>query len=336
MDQPIPEGSVRNSHRDSNPIKRKFASKRVGDAARELVNGCSQYGPIIRQRLDLERMKLPLQKGIFYVIENDGLAEPGFLVFLPEQAPVFLQTKTKAAPPCTLRMRVSPTLGEGGGTVIVATLDLIQHSLRLEDVWMWKGEAIYDTNNFSRRREKLKEFVEHCWIPDARLLGGIMTTVLNPKSVEKAFTTISPSVHTYELIPEMAGKRRMWLEAAPVPLTKAVAIPVPKAATPEPKAATPVPKAATPVPLTKAVATPVTKAVATPEPTGLKRVLAKSVDKMPDIYDIYSETNEHMGKASVQQFALSQRLRSETTAEGTWVFVEWREEFNGYEIKKIC
>lgn len=319
MDQPIPEGSVRNSHRDSNPIKRKFASKRIGDAARELVNGCSQYGPIIRQRLDLERMKLPLQKSIFYVIENDGLAEPGFLVFLPEQAPVFLQTKTKAAPPCTLRMRVSPTLGEGGGTVIVATLDLIQHSLRLEDVWMWKGEAIYDTNTFSKRREKLKEFVEHCWIPDARLLGGIMTTVLNPKSVEKAFTTISPSVHTYELIPEMSGKRRMWLESSPV--TKAV--------TPEP-----ITKAATPEPITKA-ATPQPKA-ATPEPKAATRVLAKSVDKMPDIYDIYSETKEHIGKASVQQFALSQRLRSETTAEGTWVFVEWREEFNGYEIKKIC
>ena len=138
MDQPIPEGSIRNSHRDSNPIKRKFAPKRVGDAARELVNSCSQYGPIIRQRLDVERMKLPLQKGIFYAIENDGNAEPGFLVFLPGQAPVFLQTKTKAAPPCTLRMRVSPTLGEGGGTVLIATLDLIQHSLRIEDVWMWK------------------------------------------------------------------------------------------------------------------------------------------------------------------------------------------------------
>ena len=65
------------------------------------------------------------------------------------------------------------------------------------------------------------------------------------------------------------------------------------------------------------------------------RVFAKPVDKMPDIYDIYSETGEHKGKASVQQFALSQRLRSECKPEGIWVTVEWREEFNGFEIKNI-
>jgi len=321
MDQPVPEGSIRNTHRESNPIKRKFAPKRIGDAARELVNSCSQYGPIIRQRLDVERMKTPLQRGIFYAIENEGNAEPGFLVFLPGQAPVFLQTRTKAAPPCTLRMRVSPTLGEGGGSVLIATLDLIQHSLRIEDVWMWKGAPIYDSQNYSKRRTHLKEFVERCWIPDARLLGGIITTVLNPKSVEAAFTNISPAVHTFELIPEMAGKRRMWIEAvAPVaPTIKPVLF--------KPSMVAPIGHS-TVVPVV-----PVTVPV-----IGLQRALAKSVDKMPDIYDIYSEsiTSEHLGKASVQQFALSQRLRSECTANGVWVMVEWREEFNGYEIKKIC
>jgi len=317
MDQPIPEGSIRNSHRDSNPIKRKFAPKRVGDAARELVNSCSQYGPIIRQRLDVERMKLPLQKGIFYAIENDGNAEPGFLVFLPGQAPVFLQTKTKAAPPCTLRMRVSPTLGEGGGTVLIATLDLIQHSLRIEDVWMWKGVPIYDSQPYSKRRTHLKEFVERCWIPDARLLGGIITTVLNPKSLAAAFENISPAVHTLELIPEIAGKRRMWIETTPTATTGKATFFSPKVS----------PFSLPSVPIVNNYMKP---------SSAPQRVLAKSVDKLPDIYDIHSSSGEHLGKASVQQFALSQRLRSEAMAEGTWVMVEWREEFNGYEIKKIC
>ena len=81
-------------------------------------------------------------------------------------------------------------------------------------------------------------------------------------------------------------------------------------------------------------------AVTVPEPikktpTGLQRVLAKPVDKMPDIYDIYSPNGELIGKASVQQFALSQRLRSEVSQDGIWVMVEWREEFKGYEIKKV-
>jgi len=308
MDQPIPEGSIRNSHRDTNPIRKKFAPKRQGDAALQLVNNCSQFGPIIRQRLDPERMKPVLQKGIFYVIENDGRAEPGFLVFLPKQAPVFLQSRTKAGPPCTLRMRVSPTVSEGGGSILIATLDVIQHSLRIEDVWMWKGERIFDKQPYSKRRETLKEFVERCWIPDARLLGGITTTVLNPKTIEQAFGSIPPPVHTMELIPEMAGKRRMWfpLESV-VPATALAVVPVPRVL-----------------------------AVAVPKQNGLQRVLAKPVDKMPDIYDIYSTNDEPIGRASVQQFALSQHLRSECPADGIWVFVEWREEFKGYEIKKVC
>jgi len=310
MDQPVPEGSVRNSHRDSNPIRRKFAPKRIGDAARELVNGCSQYGPIIRQRLDPERMKIPLQKGIFYVIENEGNAEPGFLVFLPGQAPVFLQTKTKAAPPCTLRMRVSPSMGEGGGSVLIATLDLIQHSLRIEDVWMWKGVAIYDSESYSQRREKLKDFVERYWVPDTRLLGGITATILNPKSISKAFTNISPSVHTFELIPEMAGKRRMWIPPAEKSTPATFKSP-------------------------EKIAPIVPSVITASSSNGPQRVLAKPVDKMPDIYDIFSSSGESLGKASVQQFSLSQRLRSEIVAEGIWVIVDWREEFRGYEIKKI-
>jgi len=303
------EGSIRNSHRDTNPIKRKFAPKKQGDAARQLVDSCSQYGPIIRQHLDPERMKLPLQKGVFYAIENDGNAEPGFLVFLAGQAPIFLQTRTKSAPPCTLRMRVSPTVSQGGGSILIATLDLIQHSLRLEDVWMWKGEAIYDSQTYSSRRTRLKEFVEHCWIPDARLLGGITTTILNPKSLESAINDPSPSVHTLELIPEMAGKRRMWIETAPKQAP--VKVMGPRVA-----------DAVVEIPAKK--------------PQVEQRVLAKSLDKMPDIYDIYSESGELLGKASVQQFFISQLMRSKCGENGAWVIVEWREDFNGYEIKKVC
>jgi hypothetical protein len=179
---------------------------------------------------------------------------------------------------------------------------------------MWKGERIFDKQPYSKRRKTLKEFVERCWIPDARLLGGITTTDLNPKTIEQAFGLIPPPVHTMELIPEMAGKRRMWfslepLAAAVVPATPLAAVPAPRV-------------------FAETMA-------AVPKQAGLQRVLAKSIDKMPDIYDIYSANDELIGRASVQQFALSQNLRSECPADGIWVFVEWREEFRGYEIKKI-
>ena len=300
MEEPV--GSIRNSHRDTNPIKRKFAPKRVAEQARALVDGCSVSGPIIRQRLDIERMKQPLQKGLFYVIENDGMAEPGFLVFLPGQAPIFLQTKMKAPPPCTLRMRVSPTLGEGGGSILIATLDTIQHTLRIEDVWMWKGANVFDTMVYSKRRAYLKEFVEKCWVPDARLMGGIQTTILNPKSVQESLNTPANSVNTFEFIPEMAGKRRMWIGDTTVvrPATYGASKPT------EPK--------------------PIT------EEKIYTKALAKAIDKMPDIYELYDEEGRFIGQGSVQKFSLSQELRSKTVATGIPVNVQWRSEFNGYEI----
>jgi hypothetical protein len=301
MEEPV--GSIRNSHRDTNPIKRKFAPKHVAEKARMLVDGCSVSGPIIRQRLDMERMKQPLQKGLFYVIENDGMAEPGFLVFLPGQAPIFLQTKMKAPPPCTLRMRVSPTLGEGGGSILIATLDTIQHTLRIEDVWMWKGLSVFDTMGYSKRRAYLKEFVEKCWVPDARLMGGIQTTILNPKSVQESLNTPENSVNTFEFIPEIAGKRRMWIGDTTV---------------------------VRPVAASKPTERPVAS-----KPAGEKiytKALAKAIDKMPDIYELYDEEGRFIGQGSVQKFSLSQELRSNSTTTGVLVTVQWRSEFNGYEI----
>jgi hypothetical protein len=303
MEEPV--GSIRNSHRDTNPIKRKFASKRVSEAARALVDGCSASGPIIRQRLDVERMKQPLQKGTFYVIENDGMAEPGFLVFLPGQAPVFLQTKLKAPPPCTLRMRVSPTLGDGGGTILIATLDTIQHSLRIEDVWMWKGAAVFDTTTYSKRREYLKVFVETCWVPDARLMGGIQTMILNPKSVQESFNTPANSISSFEFIPEMAGKRRMWIGDSPI-----------------------IRSTTAPVVSSKPIEKPVVE-------NNFTKAIAKAIDKMPDIYELYDEAERFIGQGSVQKFSLSQDIRCKDTKAGVPVKIQWRKEFNGYEITAL-
>jgi len=306
-------------------------------------------------------MKQPLQKGLFYVIENDGMAEPGFLVFLNGAAPVFLHTKTKAAPPCTLRMRVSPTLGEGGGSILIATLDAIQHTLRIEDVWMWKGQAIYDTQGYSKRREYLKEFVERCWVPDARLLGGIQTTILNPRSVQDFLETPATSVSTIELIPEMAGKRRMWQGGGTPPFPPSQTTSkdggsdrptIPQPATTKKRfdlaESPPIDKKIT---LAGAQAVAGAQVVPACPPTikfsplegaggtgcppldkNFTRAIAKAVDKMPDIYDLCDEDGRIVGQGSVQQFSLSQTLRSKHTTEGVLVAVRWRDEFGGYEI----
>lgn len=296
-----PAGSIRNSHRDINPVRKKHAPKRVAEQARALVDGCSASGPIIRQHLDIERMKQPLQKGVFYVIENDAKAEPGFLVFLPGQAPIFLQTRIRADPPCTLRMRVSTALGDGGGSILVASLDRVHHTLRLEDVWMWCGNRVYDSTPYSKRREYLKEFVERHWIPDTRLMGGISTFILNPRSLQEFLEKPQSPVTTVEFIPEMPGKRRMWIspeeQSAPIPQTQTPTLPLPQ----------------------------------TPPQTHTKAV-AKVIDKMPDIYDLYDDAGSSIGRGSVQKFALSQLLRTRDIKSGVAVRIRWVEDFKGYEI----
>jgi hypothetical protein len=62
------------------------------------------------------------------------------------------------------------------------------------------------------------------------------------------------------------------------------------------------------------------------------RAIAKAIDKMPDIYELYDMDGRFVGQGSVQKFSLSQELRSNTDPNGIPVNILWRNEFNGYEI----
>jgi hypothetical protein len=263
---------------------------------------------------------MPLKKGGFFVLENEGKADPGFLVFLPDQPAVFLQPRGRYQTASTLRLRVSAAATEG--TVLVATLDDVLHSLRLEDVWMWRGACVTD-QPYSLRRNRLKEFVESHWIPDARLLGGIFTSVAQPVSLEKfADKQDWSQCHSVEFIPEQAGRRRMvhFLE-------EQQAAAVGHAAEKKERSVQALPmKPMKPVEVQPSE--PPTRRVTTGQ-----RVKAVPVDKMPDIYDLYDIEGQLLGRASVQQFALSLQMRDAT--KDRWVKVEWREEFNGYEITAL-
>ena len=319
--QGISQGSIRNSHREMHAVKRKYAPASFQELARKLVESCSE-DLVLRQRLDPERAKPILQRGGFYVMENEGRADPGFLVFLPGKPPIYMQVKRgtqqeRGWKGCTLRMRVSTSLSDGGGTILIATLDDVLHRLRIEDVWMWKGKQVVKTEGFNTRRAYLKEFVEHHWVPDARLLGGIFTSVAQPISLEQFSLKRSwEQCHSIEFIPEMPGKRRMiWFLEAQVKAAEAHAG-------------------------LKQVRTGTSVGQAPPQTvivtTGQKRVIAKYDDKLPDIYHIY-ENGALLGDASVQQLGLSKTLREISAAEpnGVEVSVEWNEEFGGYVVLSV-
>jgi hypothetical protein len=187
-------------------------------------------------------------------------------------------------------------------------MDDVMHTLRLEDVWMWRGEGLMGTQTFTQRREKLKEFVQHHWVPDARLLGGIYVSVAQPISMEQfAARKDWTGVQSVEFIPDLPARRRMVLY-----LERGL-------------------KAAEAHAGLKQNRVVDTTAIVTSKPSNalLKTARAVPVDKMPDVYDLFAEDGTPVGRASVQQFRLSQTLRS---VKDLWVTVEWRAEFEGYEI----
>jgi hypothetical protein len=313
--QGLSEGSLRNSHREIHAVRRKRAPASFQQLAKKLLESCSQE-TVLRQRLDPERAEAPLKRGTFFALPNEGRGEPGFLIFLPGIPAIYYQFRrrrgTMVADASTLRLRVSQTVSEGGGSVLIATLDDVLHTLRLEDVWMWRGEGLMTTQTFTQRREKLKEFVQYHWVPDARLLGGIYASVAQPMSMEEFSAKKEwAGTQSIEFIPDMAGRRRMiwYLEKfqkaaeAHAGLKQDRAVPA---------------AAALPLPIASNSST-------------IQKALAVPVDKMPDVYDLYDADKRCIGRGSVQQFSLSLRLRS-AAENGVWVHVEWKPEFNGYEI----
>lgn len=327
--QGLSTGSIRNSHREIHAVRRKYAPASFQELARKLVESCSE-DLVIRQRLDPERAQAPLKKGEFYVLENEGRAEPGFLVFLPGKPAIYVQYRRAKHGEAgwranTLRMRVSTSLSDGGGTILIATLDDVLHRLRLEDVWMWRGVSVVRSQAYSKRREYLKEFVGHHWVPDARLLGGIFTSIAQPISLE-AFAAKKDwaECHSVEFIPEMCGRRRMvWFLEAQVKAAEA------HAGLKQVRANVPLP-----------VATTVAGSEARPElrlepaSPSQRKVRAVPVDNLPDLYDLYGEDGLPISRASVQQFALSRVMRA--AGKEAWVIAEWSKEFGGYMIVSMA
>jgi hypothetical protein len=325
--QGLSVGSIRNSHREIHAVKRKYAPALFQELARKLVESCSD-DLVLRQRLDPDRAQVPLKKGEFYVMENEGRAEPGFLVFLPDKPAIYLQfhrgkqgregSNWRAN---TLRMRVSTSLSEGGGTILIATLDDVLHRLRLEDVWMWRGDQVIRREGFSARREYLKQFVGHHWVPDARLLGGIFTSVAQPISLEEfSAKKVWDNCHSVEFIPEMIGRRRMvWFLEAQMKAADA------HAGLKQMRGPTVMPQAAPRPP-------PRPQQPSAPSGTD-RRVRAVAIPNLPDIYELYGEDGLPISRASVQEFALSKTLREAKS--DTWVIASWNSEFGGYMIVNI-
>lgn len=310
----LEDGNLRSSHRDMTAVKLKFANSFLHDLATQFVE-TRVKDSCIRQRLQPDKEAI-IKKGTFYVMENESRADPGFLMFLPNQPAIFMMTRPsgrdKKIPAWTLRMRTDVTLGDGGGTMLIGTLDKIQHTLRLEDVWVWKGEDLYTTKTFSQRREFMKRFVEESWTPDARLMGGIKVSLANPKPLASLATT--ERCFSVDLIPELPGRRRFWFMLDAPVVTPSV-----------------IPPSVIPMFRTNA---PVLHSTGIKE-QGRVKAYAVPLESLPDVYDLFLENNTPLSRAAVQQIGLSQQLRT-SKEKRIPVFAEWQPEFGRYEIIGLC
>jgi hypothetical protein len=318
------EGSLRNSHREMSQVKLKPVKSSLHDLAIQFVE-TRVADMCIRQRLQADKEGI-LRKGTFYVLPSESRAEPGYLLFLPKQPAIFMATRGGARdrkpPAYTLRMRADLSLGDGGGSLFVATLDKIQHSLRLEDVWIWKGEELHTKKGFSERRSYLKDFVEKGWVPDARLMGGIQTSVANPLPLS-ALSTVS-SAYSVDLIPELPGKRRFWFQmesAVPAPAAPRLHVPT----------HVPMPQ---PVPVPVHVPKPTPSMSVPALSTSRQRAYATPLESLPDVYDLTLENGTPLCRAAVQQITLSQQLRSKKGGRIP-IWAEWKKEFGRYEIVAV-
>ncbi len=308
------EGSLRTSMREQREVKLKPVHSSLHELVCQFVE-TRLTDRCIRQRLNPESAQVPLKKGMFFVLENDARIDPGFLIVLPQKPVIFMSTRSgkdgRRPPAWTLRMRVDQSLGENGGSLLIATLDKVQHKLRLEDVWIWKGKNIFANETFTKRRETLKSFVETHWIPDARLMSGITATIANPKPLSALSDLTESSCFSVDLIPDAPNRRRFTFQLQETTAVKVQEPPLP------PKQEVP----QTPQSVSVVIA---------------KKIIANAVrvDGLPDVYDLFTKEGMPLSRAAVQNIRLSQSLRN-YKGSPIPVHAEWKSEFGRYEILSL-
>ena len=327
----IAQGSLRSSHRNTHAVVFKKTSLKDQTLALEFLSSvCKDL--VISQRINNNNTigsynrqnsvglngsiasyaEVPLKKGKFFVHSSLSKAEPGFLVFIPKSNPVFVKYNlskrereiNKGQPICyTLRMRVSAEIYEG--SVFIASLDGINHSLCLEDVHVWKTQNIFENKTFTERRKYMKEFVERHWIPDVRLLGGIITEVMNPKPLSSLSELQSVQDFTKVfLIPDSPGKRRFTFN-----LNESVA------------------HIQNGYYGRKDIEQKSVSEKLPEHPTTAKAI---KIPLLPDIYELYDLSGKPLNKAAVQQLELSKILKEH--GDEIQVKIQYNNDFKRYEI----
>lgn len=261
----------------------------------------------ISQYADVNYATKKFQGKRWYWLSQIGRS--GYLVFLPKTPIVWIDEQFKQS--YKIQMRVSSSMYEKP-SVLIASLNLGDGLLRLEDAWFLSGKNIVN-NPFTQRWENLLETYSLLYKYDSALQQGLR--------IEPAVYEPLTSIKDIQKMPNVMlaqgedDARRLRVQLQPqAPEARLEPRPEPR---PEQVKQKPASQPPQPRPSAQAKG----EAFAVPHPD------------YPDTYELLVD-GVKKGFAAVQDLDLSKRLKDKGNAK-IRVKIEWNAEFSMYEINDI-
>jgi len=238
------------------------------------------------------------------------IGRSGYLVFLPKTPIVWIDEQFKQS--YKIQMRVSSTMYEKP-SVLIASLNLGDGLLRLEDAWFLSGKNLVN-NPFTQRWDNLLETYSLLYKYDSALQQGLR--------IEPAVYESLESIKNIQKMPNVLiaqgedDARRLRVQMQPQRAEPQPQVPQPRA---EPKAPKPAPRPP-----------PRPEQVSKPDPRSVQsEAFAIPHPEYPDTYELVID-GVKKGFAAVQDLDLSKRLK--LCGNKIRVKIEWNPEFSMYEI----
>ena len=301
------EPSLRSSSYRASECKLKKTETSLHETVQRFVESLSD-DTRISQYADINYAIKKFESRKWYWLNPSGRS--GYLVCLPKMPIIWIDEQFKFS--YKIRARVSSHIYEKV-SVFIASLNMADSILRLEDVWLLSGSNLRQ-NPFTQRWNSLLEFFSVSYKQDSLLQQGLRfeLAVYEPLSVIKDMTNLPNMMFAQG----ENDRKRLRVQLTTVEPTK-LQIVKPEVAKVQ-------------VVKREVVKAEVVKAEVAPK--NQKYAIAVAHPEYPDTYDLFID-GVKKGYAAVQDIELSKLLKACTNE--IRVKIEWNPEFSMYEIHEI-
>ena len=291
--------------------------------------------------LDSKKMGV-IKHAPMFLAKRPGNARSGYLCFYPKlKVAIFVEdvefrrdAEVQRIPKTSIiRLRHSPSIYNGGGSVFSVTLSTPDSTLWVEDIIIHEGINIWKTHSFTSRWSILKSWFENIWTEDLYLQRGLQ---IKPRQPQPLDSFVSEPGSVWDFIPDESNRRRLlWRDRR---ITNVVLSSYPQ------KPINKIPHKTShkqDIDKEQIPETPVVQIgiLDTYFPTlhvtdGAIIAVARREPVGPDVYSLYSSDNQLFGLAVIRKMMLSLAMRTHCV-EQTKVKVEWNNSFDRWEITEV-